>query len=222
MCWLELAPRKKGEVSTCERVSCAGFHDRDGQQYCQHCFLTLFASRCQGCSQPILENYISALNALWHPQCFVCRVSSSTQVKSSSLMLHVWEIHRFVWTVSHIRFPFLVQWGLCSSLFVGVLHPLCQRQLLRTRRQTSVRGPLPPVPWERVSCLPAANPGPLRHGHGGQVSPPPLCVSFLLETLEQRLLQRAGEQAILPPLLPQIVWLKIDQDILPFLLRGGG
>uniref|UniRef100_H2SLI4 Transforming growth factor beta-1-induced transcript 1 protein n=1 Tax=Takifugu rubripes TaxID=31033 RepID=H2SLI4_TAKRU len=50
-----------------------GFHDRDGQQYCQQCFLTLFASRCQGCSQPILENYISALNALWHPQCFVCR-----------------------------------------------------------------------------------------------------------------------------------------------------
>uniref|UniRef100_A0A3Q3J019 LIM zinc-binding domain-containing protein n=1 Tax=Monopterus albus TaxID=43700 RepID=A0A3Q3J019_MONAL len=52
-----------------------GFHDRDGQQYCQQCFLTLFASRCQGCSQPILENYISALNSLWHPQCFVCRVS---------------------------------------------------------------------------------------------------------------------------------------------------
>lgn len=53
----------------------AGFHDRDGQQYCQQCFLTLFASRCQGCSEPILENYISALNSLWHPQCFVCRVS---------------------------------------------------------------------------------------------------------------------------------------------------
>ncbi|XP_048868819.1 transforming growth factor beta-1-induced transcript 1 protein-like isoform X1 [Brienomyrus brachyistius] len=50
-----------------------GFHDRDGQQYCQQCFLSLFASRCQGCSQPILENYISALNSLWHPQCFVCR-----------------------------------------------------------------------------------------------------------------------------------------------------
>ena len=61
-------------------VSFAGFHDREGQQYCQQCFLTLFASRCQGCSQPILENYISALNSLWHPQCFVCRVSVSLWV----------------------------------------------------------------------------------------------------------------------------------------------
>ncbi|KAL0984487.1 hypothetical protein UPYG_G00142130 [Umbra pygmaea] len=50
-----------------------GFHDREGQQYCQQCFLSLFASRCHGCTQPILENYISALNSLWHPQCFVCR-----------------------------------------------------------------------------------------------------------------------------------------------------
>ncbi|CAG12657.1 unnamed protein product, partial [Tetraodon nigroviridis] len=60
-----------------------GFHDREGQQYCQHCFLTLFASRCQGCSQPILESYISALNALWHPQCFVCRECYSPFVNGS-------------------------------------------------------------------------------------------------------------------------------------------
>uniref|UniRef100_A0A668ARL5 Transforming growth factor beta-1-induced transcript 1 protein n=1 Tax=Myripristis murdjan TaxID=586833 RepID=A0A668ARL5_9TELE len=60
-----------------------GFHDREGQQYCQQCFLTLFASRCQGCSQPILENYISALNSLWHPQCFVCRECYSPFVNGS-------------------------------------------------------------------------------------------------------------------------------------------
>uniref|UniRef100_A0A3B5KS19 LIM zinc-binding domain-containing protein n=1 Tax=Xiphophorus couchianus TaxID=32473 RepID=A0A3B5KS19_9TELE len=60
-----------------------GFHDRDGQQYCQQCFLTLFASRCQGCSEPILENYISALNSLWHPQCFVCRECYSPFVNGS-------------------------------------------------------------------------------------------------------------------------------------------
>ncbi|XP_028826148.1 transforming growth factor beta-1-induced transcript 1 protein-like isoform X2 [Denticeps clupeoides] len=60
-----------------------GFHDREGQQYCQQCFLSLFASRCQGCSQPIMENYISALNALWHPQCFVCRECYSPFVNGS-------------------------------------------------------------------------------------------------------------------------------------------
>ncbi|XP_077061959.1 transforming growth factor beta-1-induced transcript 1 protein-like isoform X6 [Siphateles boraxobius] len=60
-----------------------GFHDREGKQYCQQCFLALFASRCQGCSQAIMENYISALSALWHPQCFVCRECYSPFVNGS-------------------------------------------------------------------------------------------------------------------------------------------
>ncbi|XP_070800764.1 paxillin-like [Pituophis catenifer annectens] len=50
-----------------------GFHEKDGKQYCHQDFYELFSTRCQGCSQTILENYISALNALWHPECFVCR-----------------------------------------------------------------------------------------------------------------------------------------------------
>nr|XP_008173719.2 transforming growth factor beta-1-induced transcript 1 protein isoform X1 [Chrysemys picta bellii] len=50
-----------------------GFHEKDGQQYCRQDFYELFSTRCQGCSQAILENYISALSALWHPECFVCR-----------------------------------------------------------------------------------------------------------------------------------------------------
>ncbi|XP_041094667.1 LOW QUALITY PROTEIN: transforming growth factor beta-1-induced transcript 1 protein-like [Polyodon spathula] len=50
-----------------------GFHERDGRQYCQQDFFSMFASRCHGCSKPIQENYISALNMLWHPECFVCR-----------------------------------------------------------------------------------------------------------------------------------------------------
>ncbi|XP_069044409.1 transforming growth factor beta-1-induced transcript 1 protein-like isoform X2 [Lepisosteus oculatus] len=50
-----------------------GFHERDGRPYCQEDFLSLFASRCQACARPILDNYISALSALWHPECFVCR-----------------------------------------------------------------------------------------------------------------------------------------------------
>ncbi|XP_070623304.1 transforming growth factor beta-1-induced transcript 1 protein isoform X2 [Erythrolamprus reginae] len=50
-----------------------GFHEKDGKQYCRQDFYELFSTRCQGCSQAILENYISALNSLWHPECFVCR-----------------------------------------------------------------------------------------------------------------------------------------------------
>ncbi|KAH1171734.1 hypothetical protein KIL84_007352 [Mauremys mutica] len=50
-----------------------GFHEKDGQQYCRQDFYELFSTRCQGCGQAILENYISALSALWHPECFVCR-----------------------------------------------------------------------------------------------------------------------------------------------------
>ena len=34
----------------------------------------MFAPKCGGCARAILENYISALNTLWHPECFVCRV----------------------------------------------------------------------------------------------------------------------------------------------------
>lgn len=51
-----------------------GFHEREGRPYCRRDFLHLFAPRCQGCQGPILDNYISALSALWHPDCFVCRV----------------------------------------------------------------------------------------------------------------------------------------------------
>lgn len=37
----------------------------------------MFAPKCGGCARAILENYISALSSLWHPECFVCRVSTS-------------------------------------------------------------------------------------------------------------------------------------------------
>ncbi|XP_029078202.1 transforming growth factor beta-1-induced transcript 1 protein isoform X2 [Monodon monoceros] len=55
------------------RFPLLGFHEREGRPYCRRDFLQLFAPRCQGCQGPILDNYISALSALWHPDCFVCR-----------------------------------------------------------------------------------------------------------------------------------------------------
>lgn len=50
-----------------------GFHEKDGKAYCREDYYSMFAPKCGGCNAPIMENYISALNAQWHPDCFVCR-----------------------------------------------------------------------------------------------------------------------------------------------------
>lgn len=55
----------------------SGFHEKDGKAYCRKDYFDMFAPKCGGCARAILENYISALNSLWHPECFVCRVSHS-------------------------------------------------------------------------------------------------------------------------------------------------
>ena len=61
----------------CVQCGCSfgeeGFHEKDGQAYCSEDFFRLFAPKCKGCNQPIHDNYISALNAQWHSECFVCR-----------------------------------------------------------------------------------------------------------------------------------------------------
>lgn len=51
-----------------------GFHERDGKPYCREDYFDMFAPKCGGCNRAIMENYISALNSQWHPDCFVCRV----------------------------------------------------------------------------------------------------------------------------------------------------
>ncbi|XP_072238689.1 paxillin-like isoform X1 [Leuresthes tenuis] len=50
-----------------------GFHEKDGKAFCRKDYFDMFAPKCGGCTRAILENYISALNSLWHPNCFVCR-----------------------------------------------------------------------------------------------------------------------------------------------------
>lgn len=63
-----------------------GFHEKDGKAYCRKDYFDMFAPKCGGCARAILENYISALNTLWHPECFVCRGAShpSSMAASSS------------------------------------------------------------------------------------------------------------------------------------------
>lgn len=53
-----------------------GFHERDGKPFCREDYYAMFAPRCGGCGQPIMDSYISALSAHWHSECFVCSVSS--------------------------------------------------------------------------------------------------------------------------------------------------
>ncbi|KAG8224198.1 hypothetical protein J437_LFUL002652 [Ladona fulva] len=50
-----------------------GFHEKEGKPYCRDDYFDMFAPKCGGCNRPIMENYISALNGQWHPDCFVCR-----------------------------------------------------------------------------------------------------------------------------------------------------
>uniref|UniRef100_A0A8B9NFE0 Leupaxin n=1 Tax=Accipiter nisus TaxID=211598 RepID=A0A8B9NFE0_9AVES len=57
----------------------AGFHERSGKPYCHRDFLAMFAPKCQGCDRPVTDNYLSALQGVWHPECFVCTVSGWCQ-----------------------------------------------------------------------------------------------------------------------------------------------
>jgi len=49
-----------------------GYYEMDGKAYCRLDYLDLFAPKCAGCNNPITDNFISALDAQWHPDCFVC------------------------------------------------------------------------------------------------------------------------------------------------------
>ncbi|XP_064612081.1 leupaxin-like [Liolophura sinensis] len=50
-----------------------GFHERDGKAFCRRDYFDMFAPKCGGCSRAIMNNYISALNRQWHPECFICQ-----------------------------------------------------------------------------------------------------------------------------------------------------
>ncbi|NWZ66016.1 LPXN protein, partial [Acrocephalus arundinaceus] len=49
-----------------------GFLERNGKPYCHQDFLAMFAPKCHGCERPVLDKYLSALEGIWHTECFVC------------------------------------------------------------------------------------------------------------------------------------------------------
>lgn len=65
-----------------------GFHEREGKPYCRDDYFDMFAPKCGACNRAIMENYISALNSQWHPDCFVCRVSIIVKLKEIKLKIN--------------------------------------------------------------------------------------------------------------------------------------
>ncbi|KAK7888938.1 hypothetical protein WMY93_024498 [Mugilogobius chulae] len=49
-----------------------GFLEKEGKPYCCKDFYNLFAPKCSGCGGAVQENYLTAANGTWHPECFVC------------------------------------------------------------------------------------------------------------------------------------------------------
>ncbi|KAL1022931.1 hypothetical protein UPYG_G00034350 [Umbra pygmaea] len=49
-----------------------GFLEFEGKPYCHRDFYHLFAPKCSGCGEPVKDNYLTAANGTWHPNCFVC------------------------------------------------------------------------------------------------------------------------------------------------------
>ncbi|XP_069741967.1 paxillin-like isoform X2 [Narcine bancroftii] len=56
-----------------DRFDTDGYHEKDGKAYCRKDYFKMFAPKCGCCDRPVLDNYISALNNFWHPECFICR-----------------------------------------------------------------------------------------------------------------------------------------------------
>ncbi|WFD24443.1 hypothetical protein MEQU1_003144 [Malassezia equina] len=40
--------------------------------YCESCYHRLYRPKCHACHQPVEEEHIAALRAVWHRECFVC------------------------------------------------------------------------------------------------------------------------------------------------------
>ena len=57
-----------------------GFHEKDSKAFCRECYYEKFAPRCRRCDKAIMEGFITALGAQWHPECFSCKVGGCVGV----------------------------------------------------------------------------------------------------------------------------------------------
>ncbi|CAB4398143.1 unnamed protein product [Rhizophagus irregularis] len=49
-----------------------GFMVHEGFPYCEKDWMKLFAPKCKGCNEGIRGEFMSALEGMWHRECFVC------------------------------------------------------------------------------------------------------------------------------------------------------
>lgn len=57
----------------CSRQLSSGeYFMRDGNYYCTEDYRTLFAVRCRACGTPVEGDVVSALDNIFHPNCFQC------------------------------------------------------------------------------------------------------------------------------------------------------
>ncbi|XP_030764374.1 transforming growth factor beta-1-induced transcript 1 protein-like isoform X2 [Sitophilus oryzae] len=60
------------------------FMDVKGAPFCQKCYLSKHADRCKGCSKPIADKAVIALDAKWHQMCFRCSKCEKPIMKDQS------------------------------------------------------------------------------------------------------------------------------------------
>ncbi|CAG8623096.1 15415_t:CDS:2 [Dentiscutata erythropus] len=64
-----------------------GFMVNDGFPYCEKDWIKKFAPKCKGCQEPIRGEFMSALDGMWHRECFVCK-ACKTPFNSSYYYIH--------------------------------------------------------------------------------------------------------------------------------------
>ena len=50
------------------------YREEGGQPYCDPCYTATVLPRCAGCTQPITDRALRAMDQQWHVTCFTCQV----------------------------------------------------------------------------------------------------------------------------------------------------
>ncbi|XP_023013408.2 uncharacterized protein isoform X2 [Leptinotarsa decemlineata] len=69
------------------------FMDLGGVPHCQKCYIAKHADKCKGCSKPIADKAIIALDAKWHQMCFRCSRCSKPIMKDQSFQVDAGKPH---------------------------------------------------------------------------------------------------------------------------------